>query len=64
DDNYQTHGRVDPPAALLGRSRISNAQAINDLPELIPGTPSVFLEEFGEWLALYHDMPILTYTIT
>ena len=39
---------------------ILNAQAIDDLHELIQGTPSLFLDEIGEWLALYHDQPIST----
>ncbi|KAF8236082.1 hypothetical protein L208DRAFT_1532852, partial [Tricholoma matsutake] len=38
-----------------------NAKAIEDLHELIRETPSLFLEEeIGEWLALYHDLPIST----
>jgi transposase len=60
DHHYETHGRVDPPSALRGRPRIMNAKAIEDLHELIRETPSLFLEEIGEWLALYHDLPIST----
>jgi len=30
------------------------------LRELIRETPSLFLDEIGEWLALYHDVPIST----
>jgi transposase len=58
--HYETHGRVDPPSALRGRPRLMNAKAIEDLLELIRETPSLFLEEIGEWLALYHDLPIST----
>jgi transposase len=58
--HYNTHGHVDPSSALRGRPRILNAQAINDLYELIQETPSLFLEEIGEWLTLFHDTPIST----
>jgi len=51
--------RVDPPSVLRGRPRILNSEAI-DLHELIRGTPTLFLDEIGEWLALYHDQPIST----
>jgi hypothetical protein len=54
------HGRVDPPSVLRGRPRILNSEAISDLHELIRGTPTLFLDEIGEWLALYHDQPIST----
>ena len=57
-DNYDTHGRVDPPSVLRGRPCILNSEAISDLHELIRGTPTLFLDEIGEWLALYHDQPI------
>jgi hypothetical protein len=40
-----------------------NAKAIEDLHELICETPSLFLEEIGEWLALYHNLPISTTTL-
>jgi transposase len=59
-DNYDMHGRVDPPSVLRGRPRILNSEAISDLHELIRGTPTLFLDEIGEWLALYHDQPIST----
>jgi len=56
--NFETHGRVDPPAVLRGRPRLLNAEAIADLQELIQETPELFLSEIGEWLALYHDLSI------
>jgi transposase len=59
-DNYDMHGRVDPPSVLRGRPRILNSEAISDLHELIRETPTLFLDEIGEWLALYHDQPIST----
>jgi len=52
--NFETRGRVDPPAVLRGRPRLLNAEAIADLQELIQETPELFLSEIGEWLALYH----------
>ena len=59
-NNYDTHGRVDPPSVLRGRPRLLNSEAISDLQELIRETPTLFLDEIGEWLALYHDQPIST----
>jgi transposase len=59
-DNYDTHGRVDPPSVLHGRPRLLNSEAISDLQELIRETPTLFLDEIGQWLALYHDQPIST----
>ncbi|KAF5378873.1 hypothetical protein D9615_006901 [Tricholomella constricta] len=59
-DNYETHGRVDPPSVLRGRPRILTQDALNDLQELIQESPSLFLDEIGEWLALYHNQPIST----
>jgi transposase len=58
--HYETHGCVDPPSALRGRPWIINAQVIDELHELIRETPSLFLDEIADWLALYHDMPIST----
>jgi transposase len=37
-----------------------NAAAIEDISKLICETPSLFLEEIVEWLAVYHDQPIHT----
>ena len=59
-DNYDTYGRVDPPSVLRGCPRLLNSEAISDLQELIRETPTLFLDEIGEWLALYHDQPIST----
>jgi transposase len=59
-DNYITHGRVDPPWVLQGRRRLLNAAAIEDLHDLIQESPSLFLDEIADWLALYHDQPIST----
>jgi transposase len=58
--HYETHGCVDLPSALRGQPRIINAQVIDELHELIRETPSLFLDEIADWLALYHDMPIST----
>ncbi|KAF8237323.1 hypothetical protein L208DRAFT_1248492 [Tricholoma matsutake] len=60
DHHYETHGCIDPLSALRGQPQIMNAKAIEDLHELICETPSLFLEEIGEWLALYHNLPIST----
>jgi transposase len=60
ENNYEVHGRVDPPSVLRGRPRLLTAQAIDDLHQLIQESPYLFLDEIGEWLALYHDQPIST----
>ena len=59
-DNYDTHGCVNPPSVLSGCPCLLNSKAISDLQELICETPTLFLDEISEWLALYHDQPILT----
>jgi transposase len=59
-NNYDIHGRVDPPSVLRGRRRILNAEAISGLLQLTRESPILFLQEIGEWLALYHDQPIST----
>ena len=46
-DNYDTHGRVDPPSVLRGRPRLLNSEAISDLQELIRETPTLFLAYSG-----------------
>ena len=56
----QEHGCVNPSSGLRGRPWTINTQAINDLEELLREAPSLFLDENGEWLALYHDMPTST----
>ena len=65
DYNYETYRCINPPSesALQGRPRIINVQAADDLHELIRETPLLFLDEIGEWLALYHNISISTATI-
>ena len=48
------------PQRVRGRPRLLNAQTIDDLHHLIQESPYLFLDEIGEWLALYHDQPIST----
>ena len=60
EDNYEQCGRMDPPTVLRGRPRILTSAMTDDLQEMIKETPSLFLDEIGEFLALYHDQPILT----
>jgi transposase len=59
-DKYDTYSCVNPSPVLQGRRRRLNAAAIEDLHELIQESPSLFLDEVAEWLALYHDQPIST----
>jgi transposase len=58
-DNYETYGCVNPLSVLQGCHRLLNTATIMDLHELIQESPSLFLDEIAEWLALYHDLPIL-----
>jgi len=53
EDNYEQFGRVDPTSVPRGRSRILNSMMTNDLRQPIEETPSLFLDEIGEWLAIY-----------
>lgn len=59
-DNYNVLGQVNRLSVLRGRPRLLNADAVADLHQLILETPSLFLDEISEWLALYHDQPIST----
>lgn len=59
-DNYDRHGMVAPPSYNTGRRRLLTAEAIDDLKELIDESPELYLDEIGEWLALYHDIPMST----
>ena len=58
ENNYDVHGHIDPPSILRGRPRLLNAQTIDNLHHLIQESLYLFLDEIGEWLALYHDQPI------
>jgi transposase len=57
-NNYDEFGRVDPPSMLRGRPRILTYGVTEDLRQLISQTPSVYLDEIAEWLAIYHGQPI------
>jgi transposase len=59
-DKYNLHGCISPPSVLQGCQWLLNAAAIEDLHKLIQESPSLFLDEITEWLALYHDQPIST----
>ena len=60
DNHCDIHGRVDSPSVLRGCPQILNSQMVSDLHDLIRENPTLFLDEIGEWLALYHDQPIST----
>jgi transposase len=57
-EKYAAYGRVDPPSVLRGRPRLLNVDITEDLRELISETPSLYLDEIREWLAIYYDQPI------
>ena len=59
-DNYDRNGTVIRPSYHQGRRHLLNAEAISDLKELIDESPELYLDEIGEWLALYHDIPMST----
>jgi transposase len=60
EDNYRNHGCVNPPAPLRGRPRLLSSDITAELHELLTESPSLLLDEIGEWLAIYHDQPIST----
>ena len=60
EDNYEDYGCVNRPSAIRGRPRTLDTFMTEDLRQLIDETPSLFLDEIGEWLAIYHDQPIST----
>jgi hypothetical protein len=37
-----------------------NSNITEELHELLDESPSLLLDEIGEWLAVYHDQPIST----
>ena len=59
-DNYETHGHVNPPTFLRGRRPILSINVLEELHELILESPGLYLDEIGIWLALYHDVQIST----
>jgi len=59
-DNYETHGLVNPPSYLRGRRRILSSDVVDDLHDLMLESPELYLDEIGIWLALYHDVQIST----
>jgi transposase len=60
EHNYENHGSVNPPTPLRGRRRLLNSHIAEELHELLIESPSLLLDEIGEWLAIYHDQPIST----
>jgi transposase len=59
-NNYESHGSVNPPTPLRGRRRLLSSSIAEELHELLIESPSLLLDEIGEWLAIYHDQPIST----
>jgi transposase len=60
EHNYENHGSVDPPTPLRGRRRPLSSDIAEELHKLLLESPSLLLDEIGEWLAIYHDQPIST----
>ena len=59
-NNFDEYGCVNQPGGLQGRPHTLNATVMAELDDLIWETPSLFLDEISEWLAIYHDQPIST----
>jgi transposase len=53
-NNYEQEGQVDPPRVLRGRRRLLSTAAITDLFNLVAESPSLYLDEIQEWLAIHH----------
>ena len=58
EDNYETFGDVAPPSGLRGHPHILTMLMTGDLCQMISESPSLYLDEIGEWLAIYHNQPI------
>ena len=57
-DNLEKTGAISQQPIHQGRVHILNTAVIEDLQGLINETPSLYLDEIAEWLALNHDIPI------
>jgi hypothetical protein len=54
---------VSPPTPLRGRRRLLSsdiAEELHENDEMLIESPSLLLDEIGEWLAIYPDQPIST----
>lgn len=51
------------PSMSSGRCTPRSSGTISDLKELIDESPELYIDEIGEWLALYHDTPMSTTAI-
>jgi len=58
EHNYENHGSVNPPTPLRGCRRLLSSDIAEELHEMLNESPSLLLDEIGEWLAIYHDQPI------
>lgn len=59
-DNLEESGQIENHSVLRGRPRKLSSDIAEDLRALIAESPTLFLDEIGEWLAVYHDLPIST----
>jgi transposase len=56
--NYDEHGHINPPMPIMGHPRLLDQVMTYKIHELLAETPSLLLDEIGEWLTIYHDQPI------
>ncbi|KIK61233.1 hypothetical protein GYMLUDRAFT_166855, partial [Collybiopsis luxurians FD-317 M1] len=57
-DNYDTHGHVNPHYPVHGRCQILSSSTMLEIQQLLAEDPSLYLDEILEWLAIFHDWPI------
>ncbi len=53
--NYDNHGSVNPPIPLQGRCQLLSSDIAEELQEILIESPSLLLDDIGEWLAIYHE---------
>src|ERR1700692_1310525 len=54
----ETIGDMAPPSGLRDHPRVLTTLMTDDLRQMISESPSLYLDEIGEWLAIYHNHPI------
>ncbi|KAG2346613.1 hypothetical protein BDR05DRAFT_878106 [Suillus weaverae] len=58
--HYDEHGHINPSTPIMGRPRLLDQVMTDEIHELLAETPSLLLDEIGEWLAIYHHQLIST----
>lgn len=58
--NWELFGEATPKTTKRGRPRILDQVMLANLRELIREHPDLYLDEIGQWLAIYEDVEIST----